>query len=48
MDVVEGRRRGPMPLVVAGPLAAYESLVRTVPARSRRCAVAETGRLRHS
>ncbi len=29
MDVVEGRRRGQVPLVVTGPLATYESLVRT-------------------
>lgn len=29
MDVIGGRRRGPVPLVMTGPLAAYESLVCT-------------------
>ncbi len=42
MDVVEGRRRGPAPLVVTGPLAAYESLVRTELA-SRGYAVSSVG-----
>lgn len=29
MDAIGGRRRGPVPLVVTGPLSPYESLVRT-------------------
>lgn len=29
MDVIAERRRGPVPLVATGPLAPYESLVRT-------------------